>query len=499
MIGGTKGIDLGTLSAWASYLKRILKEHPDAVFDEILENADVSYADEGGYRVINLNYGKIFWEEMRKNPYTEKLKEFGFLDEGDITHENKEDPFIVLIRYKKRRFDDSIVKQFMQIAPEAEFRLAEPYYDVSITADARNRSFCMVFSAYREVGVRNGQISPHDRMGNLKLLLFENGKAYEELCLKNGKRLIPLTLDTIGRKMHYEKDPFFSGIWEAIIAVKSQMNPFIKDIARDMGEKPRQLRMPPVSLDKLLEYHSRSDFLTGYYKKAKDVRVNWNKRNLAASYLLLQCKKRIDGKSFRKLLQVTDMEIMELACGTETAGACLEGLISGYISRAVRASKEDCIEICDYINMCLKTKEKISLRFQSMKKLTEAHNKVAEKFFIKGTGEVKIPKGSKFLALRRKLPQEFEWIKSRGRLIRETVMQHHCVWSYAGLITEDQAAIYSFLDKSGRFSDKKEGTRYTLEFGLDKKGGYYIRQIRGKYNQGDTSGLYKYVRDLISL
>jgi len=71
------------------------------------------------------------------------------------------------------------------------------------------------------------------------------------------------------------------------------------------------------------------------------------------------------------------------------------------------------------------------------------------------------------------------------------------VWSYADRITKDQTAICSFLDKSGRFSDGKEDTRYTLEFGLDKKGRYFIRQIQGKYNQGNTSELYEHVKNLL--
>lgn len=497
VIGDAKEASLLWLPVWTSYLGRILKEHPDVDFDEFLENMDVSDADGEGYRKISLNDKKIFESEMRKNPYTEKLKEAGFLDEGDITDENREDSFIGTIQYSKKQFDSSTAERFMQIAPEAEFRLAETYYDVNITADARNRSICMIFSVYQGVSGQNGQISPYGRMSSFKLLLFGNGKAYEELRLKNGRRLIPLTLKTLGQKMERENNPFFWDAWAAIMAVKSQINPFMKDIVRDMGEKTRQLRMPPVSLDKMLEYHSRSDFMTGYYKKAKDICVNWNKRNLAASYLLLQCKSRVDDKSFRKLLQVTDQELMKLAQEAHSADSCLRKVISGYISQTVQASEEEGIEIRDYVNMCMETKEKISLRFQSMKKLKEAHNKVTERHYIKGTRKVTVPKGSKFLTLRRKLPQEFEWIKSRQRLIEETAMQHHCVWSYADRITKDQTAIYSFLDKSGRFSNGKEDTRYTLEFGLDKKGRYFIRQIQGKYNQGNTSELYEHVKNLL--
>lgn len=43
---------------------------------------------------------------------------------------------------------------------------------------------------------------------------------------------------------------------------------------------------------------------------------------------------------------------------------------------------------------------------------------------------VKVPKGSVFLSLRQRLPDLFVWIRSRQRLIQESVWQHNCVSSY---------------------------------------------------------------------
>lgn len=80
---------------------------------------------------------------------------------------------------------------------------------------------------------------------------------------------------------------------------------------------------------------------------------------------------------------------------------------------------------------------------------------------MKQTPVVKITKETKFKLLRKILPPEFEWIKTRKRLIEETVMQHHCVWSYADKINKDKCQIYSYVDEDGK--------RYTLEFVIKRK------------------------------
>lgn len=484
--------------ALREWLRQRLNQHPEATFDSLAEYTDISDADEDGYKTIKLSQEKFSLVEMQRNPYFEKLKEAGFLDEIDITEEYTEDSLYQCKWYQKRQFDNSTADRFVQVAPDAEFSLREPYYNVTTGMNAKKRSICMIFSEYLCIKVHDGSVSPQELTGRLKLLLFDNGKIYEELCFKNRKKLIPLTLKTI-EKWRNGNNPFFAEAWKTVTAVKSKINPFIKDIDHDMKGKPKNLKLPPVSLDKMLEYHSKADFMTGYYKRAKDILIKWNRRNMAVSYFLLQCKKYLDDMSFQKLIQLTDQEIMEIADKMSvTDNSSIKGVIAGYIFQSVKGKRADTIMIFDYIDICMAVKEKISLRFRSIKKLEEAHNRISEKYFMKKTGKVAVPKDSKFLALRKKLPQEFEWIKSRKRLLHETAIQHHCVWSYADEITSDRSAIYSFVDISGEFSDGKKNTRYTLEFKADRKGRYFIQQIQGKYNQGDTSEIYHYVEKLLS-
>lgn len=109
-----------------------------------------------------------------------------------------------------------------------------------------------------------------------------------------------------------------------------------------------------------------------------------------------------------------------------------------------------------------------------------------------------IPKNSKFLRLRKILPEKYEWIRSRKRLIKEASMQQQCVWSYANRISSDRCAIYSYMD-DGEFSKDGKPHRYTIEFGYNfKNNTYYIRQVHGKRNQLDTKCMQKHLEDLIA-
>ena len=74
--------------------------------------------------------------------------------------------------------------------------------------------------------------------------------------------------------------------------------------------------------------------------------------------------------------------------------------------------------------------------------------------------------------------------------------QHHCVWSYAGKITSDKCAIYSYYDKDGKYGTVPK--RYTLEFLIDESGKYYIYQAQGRYDSVNSSSIYNYIENLLN-
>lgn len=95
------------------------------------------------------------------------------------------------------------------------------------------------------------------------------------------------------------------------------------------------------------------------------------------------------------------------------------------------------------------------------------------------------------------MPPEFEWIKTRKRLIMETELQNHCVWSYAGSITEDRCAIYSFVDKNALHTSDGKPKRYTIEFQQKKDGTYFVNQVQGKNNAANAGGMKEYIQSLL--
>jgi hypothetical protein len=152
------------------------------------------------------------------------------------------------------------------------------------------------------------------------------------------------------------------------------------------------------------------------------------------------------------------------------------------------ASEKDVIDIIlDYIRITRKLKRKIKISFKSAKKLKAAHDEAYIIYQSKSTPLIKIPKNSVFNELRKLLPQEFEWIKTRQRIVEEGYNMCHCVATYADDINKDRCAIYSYI--SG-------GERYTLEF-TKRRNKYMLRQMHGKYNSNPPKEIIDYVKKII--
>lgn len=161
------------------------------------------------------------------------------------------------------------------------------------------------------------------------------------------------------------------------------------------------------------------------------------------------------------------------------------------------------IYIRDYLRMLLfntKRYGRIKLNINSVEEIHNIHNIATFAIdYDKQTKAVNIPVDSVFNNLQKILPDDFEWIKSRKRLILETKIQHHCVWSYADKISEDKCAIYSYVDTDGSKSYDGISKRYTIEFGYNKEDGkYYVVQTQGRYDRINSSLMNGYVDNLLN-
>lgn len=291
---------------------------------------------------------------------------------------------------------------------------------------------------------------------------------------------------------------FFNIFWNVfkIYAEEKHNTKILNDIEK------YDIFLPPITFNELLSTKSLKEAFSGKYAIQKD----WNKRDINLLYVIEKMRRYITDISYKKLLNYNDDNFLARA-EIETGDAFIlnrknylgnngvkKFVIKWYLERFKCENGTEQVNlwyiIKDYVEMCFISKTKINLYYNSSKKLIEAHDELAKRKYRSCTSPVKVKKDSKFNALREKLPEEFEWIKTRKRLIKETEMQHHCVWSYANKISDDKCAIYSYVHNDGK--------RYTIEFAQNKKGNYQIEQIQTACNRGYPKEVKQYINTCLA-
>lgn len=388
----------------------------------------------------------------------------------------------------------------------------------------------------------SGNLQSYDEMKSNKnnIVIFPNGDIYKEI--KNEK-LVPISFKELYDLRNLNNDT--KKLVDCIISEVSKMTPIFKDISRDF----EITNLFPIKFNDLYKYHTKNELMKDMYGLAKDLSINYNKININLSYLIVKSYNYVNDRSKKILIQLKDKDnsILKLVnrCIAKRWQRCtykrkvfffLQSIIIYTINEKTDWGKtrkkhieenlnfiaenildaefnefeEDCaddmvIQVGDYVNMCIysnkRVKPKVDLSISNIHTLIEKHNDVSWLSRKSGTKPVKVPKDSVFNDLREILPKEFEWIKNRKRLILETELQHHCVWSYADKISSDMCAIYSYVDKDGSKSLCNDGKpkRYTIEFNFNKQNGtYYVEQVQGKYDAVNSSGMRNYIDKILN-
>lgn len=325
----------------------------------------------------------------------------------------------------------------------------------------------------------NGEISHQlQYKKKLKIIMFDSSAIYYK-C-KYNERLVPLSLKTL---LIHKHNPYLYDFIQNYFSYLSKKHPIFRDILKYI-QIDKQCFLP-LKINDIVQYHSLKEMFQANYKLANNINYGWNKRSINLSYMIIKAWNIVNIADRNKLLQITDWNFDD-KYGLSVRYN-IKTFLSNYIISNIKCENDiDIVE--DYIEMCLDRKEKINISFKSIKKVKEAHDELSEKNYMKRTPGVKITKESKFKLLRKILPPEFEWIKTRKRLIEETVMQHHCVWSYADKINKDRCQIYSYVDEDGK--------RYTLEFVI-RKGKYVCVQMRGLANSEPPESFRTLVKEIL--
>jgi hypothetical protein len=141
-------------------------------------------------------------------------------------------------------------------------------------------------------------------------------------------------------------------------------------------------------------------------------------------------------------------------------------------------------------NLVLKTRG-ISLAVTSKKRWEDEHQKMAKIRMLKGTPDIKTEEIFEKALIGLEYP--FELIKTKERLIAESVDLHHCVATYTSQINSGRYAI---------FSVGYEGEQYTLQVGVNAIGEDVVFnpvQFRGSCNKSAPDTLGKRVAEVLAL
>ncbi len=387
----------------------------------------------------------------------------------------------------------------LEITGDVDFpmnRLEYEYKDTGITFKfIRYSSIRLYRDSEDEDGTDEIEFKGSRIQGQLKLYVMK-----DMVLMKAGyktEKNVPVTMKRLAQFYEERDDDAFRNFLEVLAAWAEQRGIYIFKDALPYIKKG--LFLPPIGLHEMLKEATLADALKSKYKGIK----NWKRNDINLLYATIKSADYVNAKSKQKLLNYDDPGILQRA-GIRSKDSfkvtkknfrengVMKLLYQWYLER-LSAEDEGVDIIYDYILMCLQMKEPVNLGFISVKKIKEAHDRVLEKNYHRIVPVVKVPKKSRFDKLRTLLPAEFERITSRKRLIKESMMQHHCVWSYADLLNDDKSAIYSFIFEP-------EQKRYTVEF--KRKGNrekYYIAQIQCVWNRSCSREAFDYVNGFLKL
>lgn len=438
-------------------------------FQEIIDIFNTSHKDK-----TDLDNLYLFLTKKIQSINEEKLdKQYDYKQYSSLTSDEFVDA-IYTNNYKLCYLDKEVFKNMPYIC-----HVEKKTYKLDLNYRRQNQNSCLeiVFSTHDRIKVDNeneGITSYVAYWGScvyFKVLVFDELTVYIE---NQRKRLIPCSLAHLGFILGKYKNECLGEVINLLLEYFASKNYLFKDIYNEFLKTPIII---PINLNSIWNYKDKRSLISAHCKRA-EVPKSINKYSLHFGYLLMKCSRYVEQSELQKLLVLKD-SMDEFRHMFRIKHQVEKMFILYYEKRlypTVEALSEDdeisTMFIRDYVYMVMMSSlsQKFNLKIKSSKRIREEHDKISEILYRKKTPKVVIPKNSRFKDL--KLPSEFEHITTKRRLVKETAVQHHCVWSYANSINKDRCAIYSTV---------YEDSRYTLEFRKQRKK-YVLNQIKGYRN-----------------
>lgn len=482
------------------YYKLLKYKHDDRCYKEFV----LYISDDAYYKDI---YNDIF-KQIAPNTFelNKQILDVVSYNENYLEKEEKNGELIIT----KYGFSKDKIDNFIKISLDYKTDIHLDQTGCIVHFNIRDNLTCsLIIEFFSQNSIIDGKIEFEHKFISKKIVIFPDEGIYEE----NRDKFYPLSLKNF---WHYKK--CIPEIFNILINIYASQNLLFKDIINDCeilfsDNFPEEWEyLIPISINDIMKFHNKKEMLTTLYKTANEIKIKWNKININYAYLIIKAYPYLNDKSKNILInqkfyycnkndKIPNCDMFYNKRIKMRIQKFLYFIIYNQINNKIDTvyfENETLSEILnDYINMCFLTKTKIRLDIKTFNQLTKIHDKLSQEKYKTMTSKVKIPKDSCFKNLRKILPKDFEWIKSRQRLINETVMQHHCVWSYADYITKDISAIYSYFDEEGKYG---KPARYTIEFRCNKSKNnkkYYIAQVQGKYNSVNTYEIKKDIQNIL--
>ena len=332
-----------------------------------------------------------------------------------------------------------------------------------------------------------------------KIVYFYNtGKFYKEI--KEKSTLIPINLREIMKLISVYGSTITDFLYP-YFEMLAEDNKIYLNVLRIMKNTKNDNKyhtcIPPIPLSEFKGKHTLKEVMTSYYKNTED--IPWNKVDIKICYAYFKLRKKIEPAGYTilwnwlndhpEISTINNNTFCDIIMNQIDENSYWENIsIYGKNQKVTKETVRHTVQ--DYINFCHTLHKKIRLTFTSAKKMKEFHDDYAVIIKNKYTPTVTIPKNTKFKELEKLLPaDEFTWIKTKRKIIKEGVEMHHCVATYADLVNKDVCAIYGFIKKDNH-------RRYTIEIRKNKNG-YYIRQMQSMCERGYIEEDYIYVQSLI--
>ena len=427
-------------------------------------------------------------------------------------------------------YDETLYEGFLKVSKDITFWLNSPYFKNRVKIIPGKGVFvkCMKYEKiYHNVHENKVGYTKLSNYSTVSLWFTLDNHVLMDMYAKkmsgSSSHFVPAAINNI-----YKKQSDNEFLMNMLHDFAADLNfKFLKDVLSDFDATKHKLAT--ITFNDAMSYHNRREFVNDKYPNVSSLQIDFNKVNLNLAYALYKTIGYVDESQYGYLSQIRSLDFIpdnEEITSKTVASIFLKNYYlhyKDYLNKitnkdiAWRDDEDDYIYngeydkklkpwqntfvICvrDYMSAAVSLNHKVMLN-HSIKRIIEDHDELSESMNLKDYlkrmrgKKLKVPKNSQFNKLRKILPDDFEWIKTKTRLANESAMQHHCVWQYSDYISSDSSAIYSYVDSGCKFGPHP--FRYTIEFKVSH-GEYYIAQMQRFRNRGGSAELKEYLNGLI--